>query len=159
MHNNNNQDSGYIEYMSDLSQCVLAHQKNHDLGLDYGCGPSHTIEFLLPSMRLNNYDPNFYPNSDALELKYDFIVLSEVIEHLKNPLQEVLKIKKLLKNNSRLYIQTQMYNENTDFANWYYRRDPTHIVFFNKQSFEFIKKLANFKHVEFVSNKLIILQN
>lgn len=44
--------------------------------------------------------------------KFDIITLIHVFEHFIDPLNELIKIKKLLKKNGRIYIQIPNYNEN-----------------------------------------------
>ena len=40
---------------------------------------------------------------------------------------------------------TNFYTEERLFENWYYVRDPTHVVFYCKETIEYIAKIFNWK--------------
>jgi hypothetical protein len=64
----------------------------------------------------------------------------------------------MLKNDSKLYLMTEVYNEGIDFASWYYKNDPTHVFFYSRETFEWIKKEFGFSKVE-VNKRLIVFEN
>ena len=120
-----------------------------DIGLDYGCGFAPALANILKSdgFKVELYDPFFFPNKDVLLKKYKFITCSEVVEHFFNPYQEFDKINNLLDNNSWFGLMTSFLPNDNKFENWYYRRDPTHVVFYKKENFStywISKKLAGF---------------
>ena len=43
---------------------------------------------------------------------------------------------------------TSLYDDNTDFNNWYYLRDATHISFYCKETFDYIAQKYDFKILE-----------
>lgn len=65
--------------------------------------------------------------------KFDIITLIHVFEHFIDPLNELIKIKKLLKKNGRIYIQIPNYNEN-----YYDLRIYDHAVHWNRLSLNHI---------------------
>ena len=69
---------------------------------------------------------------------YKFITCSEVVEHFFKPYEEFDKINNLLDNNSWFGVMTTFLPKNNLFENWYYRRDPTHVVFYKKKTFQYI---------------------
>jgi hypothetical protein len=40
---------------------------------------------------------------------------------------------------------TTFLTEDKQFENWYYRRDPTHVVFYSKKTFEIIAEQHNWQ--------------
>jgi len=81
-----------------------------------------------------------------------------VIEHFSNPNKEFKLFKKLLKKGSKLYCMTDIYDDSIDFEKWYYKNDPTHIFFYHKKTFEWIKEKFDFKSVE-IEKRLITFFN
>ena len=49
----------------------------------------------------------------------------------------------MLARNSFLAIMTSFIPKDNLFESWYYRRDPTHVVFYNKKTFEIIASERN----------------
>jgi len=76
--------------------------------------------------------------SKVFEKSYDFITTTEVIEHLHNPYEEILKLWKCLKPSGVLGIMTAFRPDEDKFADWYYKRDATHVRFFTKDSFSWL---------------------
>jgi len=72
------------------------------------------------------------------------VACCEVIEHFYNPSKEFKLLKELLAPNAKLYCMTDIYNENTDFASWYYKNDATHVFFYHAKTFEWIQKEFGF---------------
>jgi hypothetical protein len=50
-----------------------------------------------------------------------------------------------------------LYNENIDFDKWYYKNDDTHVIFYQKNTFEWIKEKLNFSKVS-CSDRLVIFE-
>ena len=61
-----------------------------------------------------------------------------MVEHFFNPYYEFDKINNLLDNNSWFGVMTTFLLKDEMFEKWYYRRDPTHVVFYKKQTFQHI---------------------
>ncbi|MEJ2488680.1 MAG: methyltransferase domain-containing protein, partial [Sulfurovaceae bacterium] len=64
------------------------------------------------------------------------------------PQKEFQRLKDMLQEDGALYIMTEIYSEDNDFKNWYYKEDPTHVIFYTKKSFEWIKEHYGFKSLE-----------
>jgi hypothetical protein len=60
------------------------------------------------------------------------------VEHFRYPKVDFLKMDKLLKPKGYLSIMTDHWESLDQFANWYYKRDVTHVSFFHKNTFAFI---------------------
>jgi hypothetical protein len=135
-HENSETDQGYVQYLKKIAESIRPHVNLHDNGLDFGCGKSKLLEKLLGPIKVSSYDIYFHPEESLLTQKYDFIIMSEVIEHLRNPLEEMQRLTKL---SSTLIVKTMFYPQ-VGFSNWFYKRDITHVQFFNECSFQ---ELAN----------------
>lgn len=159
-HNNDVYDSGYQNFVKPIVNSVLTDLNITDQGLDFGCGTGPVITKLLRDKKYNitTYDPFFDNNLAALKTTYNFIVCCEVIEHFHNPFKEFKLLKSLLKPNGKLYCMTDIYNETINFKNWYYKNDETHVFFYHKHTFDWIKNNFGFSKVT-VKNRLIIFEN
>ena len=146
-HNNSTTDINYKNFLSKLIEPMKDKISTNDVGLDYGCGFAPALANILKSMGFNVdlYDPFFFPNKGVLLKKYKFITCSEVVEHFYNPYEEFDKINKLLDNNSWFGVMTTFLTNDDMFPNWYYRRDPTHVVFFKKKTFQYIRFQRNWQ--------------
>ena len=64
----------------------------------------------------------------------------------------------MLNPHAKMYLMTEPYDEGIDFASWYYKNDPTHVFFYSKNTFEWIKNEFDFLSVS-IDKRLIILEN
>ena len=127
--------------------------------MDYGCGYAPALAYILKQdgIRIELYDPFFFPNKSVFLRKFNFITCTEVIEHFFNPYKEFKKIDCILAKNSFLAVMTTFIPDNEKFENWYYRRDPTHVVFYNKKTFDFIGSQRKWK-TEYPEKNIIIFK-
>lgn len=158
-HNNDVHDLGYQKFTAPVTNTVLELCSNDMLGLDYGCGKGPVITEQLKKHEyvVDLYDPYFFPNENYLTKTYDFIFSCEVFEHFYNPKEELQKLKNILKTNGYLIIKTHLYNNQTSFTNWYYRRDLTHVFIYTFKTFEYIAKEFGFEMVT-LEEKLVVLK-
>jgi len=98
-----------------------------------------------------NYDPIYAPHQERLNGRYDFIVCTEVAEHLHKPDDTFQQLRDMLITNGVLAVMTSWLNEDIDFHRWHYRRDPTHVCFYQKQTFEWLAE--NLKY------QILLLEN
>lgn len=141
-HENLPDDPRYRRFLSKLADPLLKKLKPGMTGLDYGCGPGPALAVMLEEAGLSTtlYDPFFRPSKDALQQSYDVITLSEVAEHFFEPAAEFERLDRLLKPGGWLGVMTCFQTDDERFANWHYRRDPTHVVFYRARTFEIIAK-------------------
>jgi 2-polyprenyl-3-methyl-5-hydroxy-6-metoxy-1,4-benzoquinol methylase len=141
-HNNCPDDMRYQQFVSPIVESIMKAFEPTAKGLDFGAGTGPVITKMLTdagySMEL--YDPFFHDNPEALELKYDFIVCCEVIEHFHHPFKEFTLLRSLLKPKGILYCKTELISENLVFENWYYKNDPTHVFFYHNETLRWIRK-------------------
>jgi hypothetical protein len=158
LHDDNAQDLGYRKFVSPITKNILNDFTQEDLGLDLGAGTSAIISSVLKedAYKIKNYDPYFHNYPELLEEKYDYISSCEVIEHFYTPYKEFKLLREMLNDEGKLYLMTDIYDENIDFASWYYKNDPTHVFLYTKETFEWIKKEFGFKSLV-IEGRLVIL--
>ena len=158
-HNNDVNDPRYKQFLSNLMLPLIDRIKLNSIGLDYGCGPGPALSLMLreKGYQMFNYDPFFHFKKRNLLKKYDFICCTETVEHFHNPFGEFTRFNELLNNNGTIGIMTNFHSEQDIFENWYYIKDPTHVVFYNKKTFQIIAKIFDWD-CEFLGNNLVFLK-
>jgi SAM-dependent methyltransferase len=139
-HNNVPDDPRYRRFLDTLARPLLARLAPGSEGLDYGCGPGPALAMMLTEAghRMRLYDPFFHPDASALQRSYDFISCTEVAEHFHHPAAEFEHLDRLLRPGGWLAVMTSFLNDDERFADWYYRRDPTHVVFYREETFRYL---------------------
>jgi SAM-dependent methyltransferase len=87
-----------------------------------------------------NYDLFFYPDETALSQTYDFVVCTEVLEHLRAPAADLARLDGLLKPGGLLGVMTGVLEEDASFEGWWYRKDFTHICFYRPETLAWIAR-------------------
>lgn len=133
-HQNEAGDPGYRRFLSRLTGPLLGQLSPGLSGLDFGCGPGPVLADMLreAGMAVSLYDPFFHPRAEVLDCQYDFVTCTEVFEHLHRPAEVFRQLDSLLKPGGWLGIMTCFQTDDTRFAGWHYRRDPTHVVFYRE---------------------------
>lgn len=133
-HQNLASDAGYVGFLKRLADPLLERLPPGSLGLDHGCGPGPVLAQLLRAAghTVRLYDPFFHPDRGALEVQYDFVTCTEVIEHFHVPALEFKRLDGMLKPGGWLALSTCFQTDDARFAQWHYRRDPTHVVFYRE---------------------------
>jgi 2-polyprenyl-3-methyl-5-hydroxy-6-metoxy-1,4-benzoquinol methylase len=108
--------------------------------LDFGCGDGPVISHLLEGLgyRVRKWDPFFFPDQTVFERKYDFIILSEVMEHFHDPEMEFKKLFSMLNPGGMILCLTEIYSQDIDFASWRYKDDETHVFFYTLETLNYI---------------------
>ncbi len=86
------------------------------------------------------YDPLFAAEPAPLSGLYDFIACTETAEHFHKPAEEFDRLGAMLRPGGWLAIMTCFQTDDALFANWHYRKDPTHVVFYRRTTFDVIAK-------------------
>jgi 2-polyprenyl-3-methyl-5-hydroxy-6-metoxy-1,4-benzoquinol methylase len=79
------------------------------------------------------------------------------LEHFYSPKNELDKILNLLKPNGMILIRTERHLGRDHFSSWYYHKDPTHVIFFSKSTFEFVAKRYNL-FITFPDKNIVLLR-
>lgn len=157
LHDNDVEDPGYRRFLSKLFDPLVERLPAGASGLDFGCGPGPALAEMLASegFPVALYDPFFYHDASVLESTYDFVTCTEVVEHLHQPARVFRQLDGLLKPGGWLGIMTCFQTDDDRFANWHYRRDPTHVVFYRERTFAWLAERFGW-HME-VPRKDVVL--
>ena len=141
-HRNTPSDPGYRGFLDRLLTPLCAQLTPGAEGLDYGCGPGPAASVMLGERGFptNNYDPYFFPDKALLSRKYDFVISTEVLEHLRRPAEDLSRLDALLKPGGLLGVMTGVLEDDAAFADWWYRRDFTHICFYRPETLAWIAR-------------------
>lgn len=141
LHDNDADHEGYLRYLGEMADAVRTRIKPPARILDFGSGKNAILTTLLRETGFDctPYDPLYSIGLDELQLRYDAIILCEVIEHLRDLPGEIAKIKHALNPGGSVFIRTRLYPPIEEFPHWWYKNDPTHINFF---SYATIDKMA-----------------
>jgi hypothetical protein len=159
LHENAEDDPGYRKFLTRLAAPLLERLPPHQHGLDFGCGPDSALPAMLEEHghRVELYDPFYADNPSALNTTYDFICATEVVEHLRHPRKEFTTLFSLLKPSGWLGVMTKMVRDRESFANWHYIRDPTHISFYHKSTFDYLARHFNAEAC-FIGSDVVLFQ-
>lgn len=148
-HNNNHFDQGFSDFLDLFAEPVSEILKDKQLmkGLDFGSGPEAVLaeKFRQRGFEISIYDLFFAADESVFEKTYDFVICHEVIEHCFEPLREIKIMLDVLKTGGVLAIRTLLHPGPESFESWRYRKDPTHVSFFQKKTFEFIANKYNLR--------------
>ena len=158
-HNNDPEDVRYQNFLSPVTNLILDDFEKTAKGLDFGAGTGSPIVKVLTDngYDISQYDLFFFNDPEKLNRQYDYIACTEVAEHFKEPHKEFTKLRDMLLPGGKLYIMTDMFDENRDFATWFYKTDPTHVFLYHPKAFEWIASAFDFKNVH-INGRVITLQ-
>ena len=133
-HENDRDDPGYRRFLFRLAGPLLERLEPGCRGLDYGCGPGPALAAMLgeEGHDVALYDPLFQPDPAVLNRRYDFVTCTETAEHFHHPADEFDRLGDLLRPGGLLAVMTCFQTDDARFADWHYRRDPTHVVFYRE---------------------------
>lgn len=138
-HHNEADNKEYQNYMKLMIDPFLKYLKKGDLGLDFGSGPNPVMAQMFEKVGFKclSFDPLFQLEEKALDKKYEFITCSEAAEHFNDPHQEFNLLFSLLKPNGKMAVRTK-FAPPEGFDDWWYQRDPTHVVFYSQKCFQYL---------------------
>jgi SAM-dependent methyltransferase len=135
-HENRVDDRAYLRFLSRLAVPLQQRLPPASRGLDFGCGPAPALAQMLRDAghAVCLHDSFYRPAPELLRRRYDFITATEVVEHLHAPGAELERLWACLRPGGWLGIMTKLLRDQSAFANWHYKRDPTHVCFFSRCS-------------------------
>ena len=139
-HENDPEDLGYITFLSQLLRPMLGFLSPGAQGMDFGSGPVPAIAHLLKEARYDvaSYDIFYADHRELLNRQYDFVTASEVAEHLHTAHTTLQRIWTCIRSGGILGIMTGLRPRDIDFSDWYYIRDPTHVIFFSTRTMHWL---------------------
>ena len=156
-HQNNAEDLGYRQFLSRAVDPVLARVNANSQGLDFGCGPGPTISVMAAEqgVKVDNYDLYYFNHPEKLTRQYDFVTMTEVIEHVADAKALLTTLDNLLKPGSLMLIMTKRVSDQAAFSKWHYKNDLTHINFYSTETFEWIAQQYNWS-LEVLGNDVVL---
>ena len=144
LHQNSEESEGYRAYFKRFLDFVLPFTGSVRSALDFGSGASALLATMLGEVGIacDRYDPIYHPDLLYRKKRYDLIVSVEVFEHLHDPKKVFGELLSRLNPGGYLALQTQFHLGDIEkYMEWYYRLDPTHIVFFAPETFHYLADL------------------
>lgn len=136
-HQNQGDDPGYLAFLDRVLIPLKQFLPMNYEALDFGCGPG---PILARNLNAKFYDPFFFPDHNLLTQTYDVVTCTEVVEHFYDPQKSWNQLMSLVKPGGVLAIMTQLMTEETDYQKWWYKNDPTHVVFYSEKTMDYFKK-------------------
>ncbi len=160
-HNNDPDDIRYRQFLERIAVPIRERLDFGAKGLDFGCGPTTLLADILKEdgFAMEVFDPFYETDSSVLDNKYDFIVSTEVVEHLNDPLPEFKKLLAMLNKNGILAIMTKPYENSIDFKTWNYKNDRTHIGFYSIDTFDWLAGELGIKYDQFEKDIFVFTGN
>ncbi len=159
LHQNSPDDLAYREFLNQLCLPLMNLKPAPARLLDFGSGPGPTLSLMMEEQGYlaSNYDVFYAPDKEVLKNRYDIVTMTEVLEHLSQPLVEVKKLVKQLTKGGLLGVMTALHSGRETFPDWHYKNDPTHICFYSRQSIEWLVKKLGLR-LELVTSRVMIFR-
>lgn len=141
-HENDASDKNYFDFLIKLIKPIESELTNIKTHLDFGSGKSSVYQkyFSERNIQSNCYDLYFFPEKTILEKQYDLVTCSEVVEHFNDPSLDWSTLVSTVKPNGILAIMTNFYSNDIDYQKWWYKNDPTHVIFYTLESLKYIEE-------------------
>ncbi len=142
LHQNSPDDTGYRKFLSRMFLPMSSRLAMGSRGLDFGCGPGPTLSIMFEELGhpMAIYDPFYAADETVLEIEYDFITATEVVEHLQSPKQSLNRLWRCVKPGGHLGIMSKLVIDQEVFADWHYKNDDTHICFYSEETFVWLAR-------------------
>lgn len=162
-HENSVLDPVYVAYFQDfIEKCVTKFDYASHTALDFGSGPQPVLAQILRreyEFEVDIYDKYYAPEKVYEGKQYDLITVTEVVEHLEDPMAYFTLFKSLLKPGGVLAMMTQFHhNDEKRFEHWHYRRDESHISFFTPNTMATIAHKTGLEIVYIDRHKYVVFK-
>ena len=161
LHDNDPEHEGYQAYFKRFLDFVLPHVGTPSNALDFGCGRTSLLSTMLTKegIACDYYDPIYHPGNLNDSKKYQLIVSTEVFEHLHDPKAVFKTLLERVEEGGYLALQTQFHPNDTEaFKGWYYRLDPTHIVFFTPRTFRTLCEITGCEYIVDNAKNMVVIR-
>ena len=159
-HENDLERQDYMSYLQESTKRIFNFPISKKSLLDYGCGPVKGLENIWNKEfeYLASFDAIFHKNTDFKVKTFDVICCIEVIEHFYCPAKSFEHINSLLGKSSFVLFRTEFLESCDKLEKWWYRKDPTHVCFYNSQTWKYLEKKMNWKLVLEEDSRYAIFQ-
>lgn len=162
-HENSIENEGYVNmFKGFLDSGLVPFVKGGAYGLDFGSGPEPVLTQVIDrdyNYTMDHYDLHYQPEKVYEGKVYDFVVSTEVFEHLAEAKEILSMLLSHVKNGGVITIMTLFHEKDDDkFLKWWYRRDITHIGFFTPKTFEILGELLGFEVIWSDNRRIITLR-
>jgi len=160
LHQNSPDDQGYRDFLSRIFAPMHDRLAAGSKGLDFGSGPGPTLSVMFEEAgySMTIYDPFYAADETALREHYDFVTVSEVVEHFREPKEDLDRVWSCVKPGGLLGIMTKLTLDVESFASWHYKNDRTHVSFFSKETFKWLANRWN-ADLTFFGNDVIVISS
>ncbi|WND01404.1 class I SAM-dependent methyltransferase [Temperatibacter marinus] len=154
----NSDTNGYRKFLNRTAVPILDRLTPNSIGLDFGCGPNPVLAkiFTEHGHRMAVYDKFYATSAAPLLQKYDFITMTEVIEHIAKPIPVLETLFSCLNDDGILAVMTKRLTNQSAFKTWHYKNDPTHITFYSEKTFQWISAIYDLK-IEIIDQDVVFL--
>lgn len=158
-HNNDVEDTNYQAFVTPIIDEVCRSFDLPSEGLDFGAGTGPVITKILTNKGygMHLWDPFFHFDESVLKKHYDFIACCETMEHFHKPSKEFKLMKNLLRPGGKLCCMSELFTTDISFDDWYYKNDPTHVIFYSEKNLKWIKEKVGFSEVR-IDGRLIVFE-
>ncbi len=141
-HENDPSDPGYRAFLDRCFGPLTSKLAPDDRGLDFGCGPGPAISVMAAErgFTVDNWDPAFFPDQSQLRSPYDFLISTEVLEHLHHPGETLTRMFSLVRPGGWLAVMTGVYRDDRPWPEWNYWRDLTHVCIYTPATMDWIAR-------------------
>lgn len=161
-HQNSLENEGYVQMFENFLNFFWDSLTYKDtLALDFGSGPTPVLAELMKrrGTKVECYDKFYQPQARLERNRYDLITSTEVFEHLDNPLQTLTLLTKCLKPKGLIALMTLFHpNNNEQFIQWWYPRDPTHITFYTLKTLELLGEKCGLRVIKNDGKRIVVFQ-
>lgn len=159
LHQNSPDDPEYRRFLSRLFNPLLDRIKPKSRGLDFGSGPGPTLSVMFKEAdhEMAIYDSFYARDNSVWDEKYDFITVTEVVEHLHHPGMTLNRLWACLKPGGLFGVMTKLVLNREAFVDWHYKNDSTHVSFFSRNTFAWLGEYWSTKPV-FINKDVILLK-
>ncbi|HVM33231.1 MAG TPA: class I SAM-dependent methyltransferase [bacterium] len=141
-HKNSADNPGYVAmFQKFIDACVRPFAKPACRTLDLGCGPGPVLAGLLREAGhpTEIFDPFFFPQIPPGN--FDLVTLTEVLEHLPDPVAALRPWVGRLAPGGLLAGMTRFHPDDPlKFGAWPYRRDITHVSFYVPKTLDIVAR-------------------
>jgi len=160
-HQNSLENEGYVKMFEDFLDYFWNDLTCKEKALDFGSGPTPVLAELLRrrEVQVDYYDKFYQPIQCFENQTYDLITSTEVFEHLDDPVTTLSLLSQHLNPKGVIALMTLFHtNDEAFFLKWWYRRDPTHIMFYTPKTLEVLAQKCGLEVLKTDGKRIGILQ-